>query len=145
MLLSFAQGILFFVPFFISFRRYELTPLVKTWRLHHRHQHSLQMDGNLFSDARLWSHVAMVLIWNSSNIFCFWYTGLFEMIVGVLTTSHIQYCALEIGVYVFVCVYLIEQHSKFLFYTLHIPDLKVESEPPLKPSPLTCYGQFGTN
>jgi len=51
------------------------------------------------------------------------YTGLFEMIVGVLTTSHTQYCTLEIGVYVF--FYLIEQHSKFLFHTLHIPELKV--------------------
>jgi len=25
------------------------------------------------------------------------------------------------------------------------PELKYESEPPLKPSPLTCYRQFGTN
>jgi len=28
-------------------------------------------------------------------------TGLFEMIVGVLTTCHTQYCTLEIGVDVF--------------------------------------------
>jgi len=26
-----------------------------------------------------------------------------------------------------------------------IPELKYESEPPLKPSPLTSYKQFGTN
>jgi len=26
-----------------------------------------------------------------------------------------------------------------------IPELRYESEPPLKPSPLTCYKQLGTN
>ena len=51
-------------------------------------------------------------------------TGLFEMIVGVLTTCHTQYCTLQIAVYVFF-FYLIEQHSKFLFHTLHIPELEV--------------------
>ena len=45
------------------------------------------------------------------------------MIVGVLTTSHTQYLTLEIAVYVF--FYLKEQHSKFLFHVLHIPELKV--------------------
>ena len=40
-------------------------------------------------------------------------TGLFEMIVGVLTTCHTN--TLEIGVYVFF-FYLIDQHSKFVTY-----------------------------
>ena len=43
-------------------------------------------------------------------------TGLFEMIVGVLTT--VIHNTLEIGVYVF--FYLIEQHSKFLLHTLQV-------------------------
>jgi len=34
-------------------------------------------------------------------IYIYIYTGLFEMIVGVLTTCHTQYCTLELGVYVF--------------------------------------------
>jgi len=37
------------------------------------------------------------------------------MIVGVLTTCH---DTLEIGIYV--CFYLIEQHSKFLLHTLQL-------------------------
>ena len=45
------------------------------------------------------------------------------MNVWVLTTCHTQYCTLEISLYVF--FYLTEQHSKFLFQTLHIPELKV--------------------
>jgi len=41
-------------------------------------------------------------------------TGLFEMIVGVLTTCHTQYTWNRTT-----CTfYLIEQHSKFLFHTL---------------------------
>jgi len=43
-------------------------------------------------------------------------TGLFEMIVGVLTI--VIHNTLEIGVYVF--FYLIEQHSKFLLLTLQV-------------------------
>ena len=42
------------------------------------------------------------------------YTGLFEMIVGVLTTCH----TLQIAVYIF--FYLIEQHSKVLLHTLQV-------------------------
>ena len=45
------------------------------------------------------------------------------MIVWVSTTCHTQYCAIEIAVYVF--YNLIEKHSKFLFHTLHNPELKV--------------------
>jgi len=41
------------------------------------------------------------------------YTGLFEMIVGVLTTCHTQY-TWDSSICVF---YLIEQHSKFLLHT----------------------------
>jgi len=69
------------------------------------------------------------------------YTELFEMIVGVLTTRHlvlqmqprvISFCG-----------------SRFRFMFLFFPQVsrnwRYESEPPLKPSPLTCYKQFGTN
>jgi len=123
------------------------------------------------------------------------YTGLFEMIVGVLTTCHTQYTwDRSICFFIF---HLIEQHSKFLLHNLQVlymcilcdstnintmmircyspghlvlqmqmisiygvtsrirfmfllfPQVSLnwryESEPPLKPSPLTCYKQFGTN
>jgi len=42
-------------------------------------------------------------------------TGLFEMIVGVLTTRHTN--TLEIGEYGFF-FYLVEQHCKFLLHNL---------------------------
>jgi len=45
------------------------------------------------------------------------YTGLFEMIVGVLTTCHTQYTG-DSSICEF--IYLIEQHSKFLLHTLHV-------------------------
>ena len=44
-------------------------------------------------------------------------TGLFEMIVGVLTTCHTQY-TWDTSICVF--FYLIEQHSKFLLHTLQV-------------------------
>jgi len=43
-------------------------------------------------------------------------TGLFEMIVGVLTTCHTQYTS-DSSICIF---YLIEQHSKFLLHTLQV-------------------------
>jgi len=43
-------------------------------------------------------------------------TGLFEMIVGVLTTCHTQYTT-DSSICIF---YLIEQHSKFLLHTLQV-------------------------
>ena len=46
-----------------------------------------------------------------------WNTGLFEMIVGVLTTCHTQ-CTWDRSICVF--FYLIEQHSKFLLLTLQV-------------------------
>jgi len=46
------------------------------------------------------------------------YTGLFKMIVGVLTTCHTQYTWDRNILYVF--FYLIEQHSKFLLHTLQV-------------------------
>jgi len=46
----------------------------------------------------------------------FSYTGLFEMFVGVLTTCHTKYTWNRS-----ICIfYLIEQHSKFLLYTLQV-------------------------
>ena len=50
------------------------------------------------------------------DIVHFFYTGLFEMIVGVLTTWHTQY--IERGVHVF--FYLIEQHANFWLHTLQV-------------------------
>jgi len=44
----------------------------------------------------------------------FYYTGLFEIIVVVLTTCHTQY-TLDRSICFF---YLIEQHSKFLLHAL---------------------------
>ena len=44
-------------------------------------------------------------------------TGLFEMIVRVLTTCHTQY-TWDSSIYVF--LYLTEQHSKFLLHTLQV-------------------------
>ena len=44
------------------------------------------------------------------------YTGLFEMIVGILTTCHTQY-TWDRSICIF---YLIEQHSKFLLHTLQV-------------------------
>jgi len=70
--------------------------------------------------------------WNNTHIFrinaefffklfkCFMlyfvYTGLFRMIVGVLTTDHIQY-TWDRSICIF---YLIEQHSTFLLHTLQV-------------------------
>ena len=44
------------------------------------------------------------------------YTGLFEMIVGILTTCHKQYTS-DSSIYMF---YSIEQHSQFLLHTLQV-------------------------
>jgi len=44
------------------------------------------------------------------------YTGLFEMIVGVLTTCHTQHTR-DSSICIF---YLIEQHFKFLLHTLQV-------------------------
>jgi len=44
------------------------------------------------------------------------YTVLFEMIVGVLTTCHTQY-TLDNRICIF---YLIEHHTKFLLHTLQV-------------------------
>ena len=44
-------------------------------------------------------------------------TGLFEMIVGVLTTCHTQYTS-DSSICIF--YYLTEQHSQFLLHTLQV-------------------------
>ena len=46
-------------------------------------------------------------------------TGLFEMIVGVLTTCHTQYTS-DSSICVCVFFYIIEQHSKLLLHTLKV-------------------------
>ena len=72
-----------------------------------------------------------------------YYTGLFEMIVGVLTTCHL---VLQMQPHV-ISFYGFTSRIRFMF--LLFPQVsrnwRYESEPPLKPSPLTCYIQFGKN
>jgi hypothetical protein len=76
------------------------------------------------------------------------YTGLFKMIVRVLTTCHTQYISdrsMQLHKW-------IKKFSKLSFMMCGVQYLRIsphgawyKSEPPLKPSPLTCYKQFGTN
>jgi len=78
---------------------------------------------------------------------CYWmlfeYTGLFKIIVGVLTTCHL---VLQMQHHV-ISFYEVTSRIRFMF--LLFPQVsrnwKYESEPPLKPSPMKCYKQFGTN
>jgi len=68
------------------------------------------------------------------------YTGLFGMNVGVLTTCHL---------FLQMQPQMISFYGGYVKDQVYVPPLpakyRYESEPPLKPSPLTCYGQFGTN
>jgi len=52
----------------------------------------------------------------SLYIYIYMYSGLFEMIVGVLTICHTQYTS-DSSICIF---YLIEQHSKLLLRTLQV-------------------------
>ena len=66
------------------------------------------------------------------------------MIVGVLATCHL---VLQTQPHM-ISFYGVTSRIRFNVPPLpaSIPELKVyESEPPLKPSPLTWYKQFGTN
>jgi len=63
------------------------------------------------------------------------------MLVGVLISCHTQYCAFEIGVCVF--YNLIKQHSKFLFHTLHNPELKVRNRMAIET--ISCYREYEAN
>ena len=69
--------------------------------------------------------------------------GLFEMIVGVLTTCHL---VLQMQPHV-ISFYGVTSRIRFMF--LLFPQVsrnwRCESKPPLKASPLTCCKQFGTN
>ena len=81
---------------------------------------------------------------NPPNYYSIFYnTGLFEMIVGVLTTCHL---VLQMQPHV-ICFCGVTSRIRFMF--LLFPQVsrnwRYELEPPLKPSPLTCYRQFGTN
>ena len=66
------------------------------------------------------------------------------MIVRVLTTCHTPRSPDATPCDFFLWGYVNDQ-----VYVLPLPasnpEMKYESEPPLKPSPLTCYKQFGTN
>ena len=79
----------------------------------------------------------------NSSVFCVQNTELFEMIVGVLTTCHLF---LQMQPHV-ISFYGVTSRIRFMF--LLLPQVsrnwRYKSEPPLKPSPLTCYKQFGTN
>jgi len=70
-------------------------------------------------------------------------TGSFEMTVGVLTTCHL---VLQMQPHV-ISFYGVMSRIRFMF--LLFPQVsrnwRYESELPLKPSPLTCYKQFGMN
>ena len=71
------------------------------------------------------------------------YTGLFEMIVGVLTTCHL---VLQMQPHVIsFCGITSTIRFMFLLFPQVSRNWRYKSEPPLKPSPLTCYKQFGTN
>ena len=113
------------------------------------------------SSYRLYSAEGLVSIWYISPLtkltvnWKLWHksispysiTGLFKMIVGVLTTCHTQYTS-DRGICIFfISFYGVMSRIRFIF--LLFPQVsrnwRYESEPPLKPSPLTCYKQFGTN
>jgi len=72
-------------------------------------------------------------------------TGLFEMIVRVLTTCHTEYTWDRS-----ICIFLFNRTTFQVFVTyligaLYMHPLWYKSEPLLKPSSLTCYKQFGMN
>jgi len=67
------------------------------------------------------------------------------MTVGILTTCHTQ-CTSDRSI----CIFLFNRRTLQVFVTyltsaLYVHLLWCESESPLKPWPLTCYKQFGTN
>jgi len=65
----------------------------------------------------LWNvGVSIIDYWASNSYLSYQYTGLFEMIVGVLTTCYTQY-TWDSSICIF---YLIEQHSTFLLHTLQV-------------------------
>ena len=70
-------------------------------------------------------------------------TGLFEMIVRSYSPGHL---VLQMQPHV-ISFYGVTSKIRFPFHLF--PQVsrnwRYESEPPLKPSPLTCYRQFGTN
>ena len=66
---------------------------------------------------KLWMCVSYIFMALETNaLYRSLYTGLFQMIVGVLTTCHTQY-TWDRSIWIF---YLIEQHSKFLLHTLQV-------------------------
>ena len=83
-----------------------------------------------------------VKTWNRRTLFT--NTGLFEMIFGVLTACYTQRTWDRS-----ICIFLFNRTTLQVFVTYLIGALvsrnwRYESEPPLKPSPRTCYRQFGT-
>ena len=71
-----------------------------------KHRHMCRSNSNTF----------LIIINNQLDAQFLLYTGLFKMIVGVLTTCHTQY-TWDSSTCIF---YLIEQHYKFLWHTLQV-------------------------
>ena len=73
-------------------------------------------------------------------------TGLFEMIVGMIRCYSPSHLFLQMQPHL---IYFCGVTSRIRFMFLLFPQVswnwRYKSEPPLKPSPLTCYIQFGTN
>jgi len=82
-------------------------------------------------------HYSRTILHCDMSVYC---TGLFKMIVGVLHNT-LQMQPLVVS------FYGVTSRIRFMF--LLFPQVsrnwRYESEPPLKPSPLTSYKQFGTN
>jgi len=68
------------------------------------------------------------------------------MIVGVIRCYSPGHLVLQMQPHV-ISFYGVRSRIRFMFFLF--PQVsgnwRYESEPPLKPSPLTCYKQFGTN
>ena len=75
-----------------------------------------------------------------------WNTGLFEMVVRVIRWYSPDHLILQMQPHV-ISFYGVTSRIRFMF--LLFPQVsrnwRYESEPPMKPSPLTCYTQFGIN
>ena len=113
---------------------------------HKRHEFLLKKK---VTEHKMFLIFSRIFYWNISHSKQKWErydqncTGLFEMIVGVLATCrHL----LQMQHHV---IYFYGVTSRIRFMFLLFPQVsrnwRYESEPPLKPSPLKCYKQFGTN
>ena len=84
-----------------------LYPPITTYILDQYSFHSYIFEGPHIVKANIETHTKQQI-----KEFCNCNTGLFEMIVGVLTISHTQYTS-DMSICTF---FLIEQHSRFVTY-----------------------------